>query len=159
MQGCIIVKFAEQMKEDPDKIENCGWALRMARWDALDYIRQLLGRSGQKMKIVNASSMDNALPAPAEDLTFADLIPDNRDDYAESMVRMDLERALMKIEASQPERVIITFRMFDELTQEKVGEIMGISASRVSQIEKRVKYKLQRAGFDYATQDFRKVIA
>ena len=50
---------------------------------------------------------------------------------------------------TERERVIITYRYGlrtgDEVTQREVGEMMGISRSYVSRIEKRALSKLRRA--------------
>lgn len=102
-------------------------------------------------KLNNEISLDESIGTDKEgnNLTFADILPAENNDIIDSLAaKMNAARLYKAIDAAlnnaEKDIIIRRYGLFDRnrLTQREVAEMMGISRSYVSRIEKRALKKL-----------------
>ncbi len=128
----------------PEKnIKLATYASRCIENEILMYLRKI---ASQKMVV----SLDEPLNVDwdGNELMLADVLGSEGDEISREIEEDDEKRMLMKIITDLPERekTIIEMRFGigdkDELTQKEVADIMGISQSYISRLEKRIIKKL-----------------
>lgn len=128
----------------PEKnIKLATYASRCIENEILMYLRKI---ASQKMVV----SLDEPLNVDwdGNELMLADVLGSDGDEISREIEEDDEKRILMQIIEGLPERekIIIEMRFGignkEELTQKEVADIMGISQSYISRIEKRIIKKL-----------------
>ena len=128
----------------PEKnIKLATYASRCIENEILMYLRKI---ASQKMVV----SLDEPLNVDwdGNELMLADVLGSDGDEISREIEEDDEKRILMQIIADLPERekTIIGMRFGignkEELTQKEVADIMGISQSYISRLEKRIIRKL-----------------
>lgn len=128
----------------PEKnIKLATYASRCIENEILMYLRKI---ASQKMVV----SLDEPLNVDwdGNELMLADVLGSDGDEISREIEEDDEKRILMQIIEDLPERekIIIEMRFGignkEELTQKEVADIMGISQSYISRLEKRIIKKL-----------------
>ena len=130
----------------PEKnIKLATYASRCIENEILMYLRKI---ASQKMVV----SLDEPLNVDwdGNELMLADVLGSEGDEISREIEENDEKRMLMQIICDLPERekTIIEMRFGigdkDELTQKEVADIMGISQSYISRLEKRIITQLKK---------------
>ncbi len=85
-----------------------------------------------------ADSLDAALPG--QDRTLGEVLPDGTGDATEGLA---LREALRRLEPQL--RQVLLLRYLRDLTQQKTGQVMGLSQVQVSRLEKKARAALKAA--------------
>ena len=75
------------------------------------------------------------------DISLIDKIPEKKDEQENLLNRIFLEEILQKLEVE--ERRLICLRYFQDMTQNQIAEVLGVSQVQVSRMEKRTLEKLR----------------
>ncbi len=95
-----------------------------------------------EVKVASILSLDQPIPGDEGEMsTLGDLLEDEDAEDADTTIlwneARDLAKRLIK-GLSQQERLVIALYYYEELTLREVGEVLGISESRVSQVHSKV---------------------
>ena len=74
-------------------------------------------------------------------ISLIDKIPEKKDEQENLLNRIFLEEILQKLEVE--ERRLICLRYFQDMTQNQIAEVLGVSQVQVSRMEKRILEKLR----------------
>jgi RNA polymerase sporulation-specific sigma factor len=85
-----------------------------------------------------ADSLDAALPG--QERTLGEVLPDRTGDATEGLA---LREALCRLEPQL--RQVLLLRYLRDLTQQKTGQVMGLSQVQVSRLEKKARTALKAA--------------
>ena len=141
-----LIKAVNSFKFDKN-IKLATYAARCIENEILMFLRKT-----QKLK--NEVSLDEPIKTDAEgnELSLCDVIPFNDDDIVLKPIEEDMEKAALKkaiSELSEKEQEIMNMRFglegFDEKTQKEVADVLGISQSYISRLEKKIIDKLKKS--------------
>ncbi len=137
-----LIKAVESYKLDKNT-KFATYASRCIENEILMYLRKI-------KKSINDISLDDALSNEEEEkgLTLGEMIPDENPPYLE--VELNDEKKFLINAISQlndREQIIMNMRYGlngqDELTQKEVADLMNISQSYISRLEKKILHKLK----------------
>lgn len=88
---------------------------------------------------LTTSSLDNVVLDAENDLKLIDTIKDNSINIEESVQREELIQTMTKALDMLKERdkLVLSLYYYEELTLKEIGEVLGVSESRVSQLNKK----------------------
>lgn len=103
-----------------------------------------------KNKIKNSTnvSMDSMVTEDEKEFTFKDTIEDTTTPCPEEMMEQkELQNILAKAldTLKEKDRLVLSLYYYEELTLKEIGEILGVSESRVSQLNNRAISNLREA--------------
>lgn len=137
-----LIKAINSYKIDKN-IKLATYASRCIENEILMYLRKV-------NKSINDLSLDSALPSDDEgdNLSLGELIPDDHQ-ISEEVEKKDQQNYMMEIvnELNDRDKEIMFMRYGlegrDELTQKEVADLMDISQSYISRLEKKILHKLK----------------
>ena len=137
-----LIKAINSYKLDKN-IKLATYASRCIENEILMYLRKV-------NKSINDLSLDSALPSDDEgdNLSLGELIPDDTQ-ISEEVEKKDQQNYMMEIvnELNDRDKEIMFMRYglegHDELTQKEVADLMNISQSYISRLEKKILHKLK----------------
>lgn len=137
-----LIKAINSYKLDKN-IKLATYASRCIENEILMYLRKI-------NKSINDLSLDSALPSDDEgdNLSLGELIPDETQ-ISEEVEKKDQQNYMMEIvsELNDRDKEIMFMRYGlegrDELTQKEVADLMNISQSYISRLEKKILHKLK----------------
>ena len=137
-----LIKAVDSYKLDKN-IKLATYASRCIENEILMYLRKV-------NKTINDLSLDDSLISDDEgnNLTLGEMIPDEFSTYDEIELKDQKSYLLQSIEQlSKREKQIMYMRYglhgYDELTQKEVADLMNISQSYISRLEKKILHKLK----------------
>ena len=138
-----LIKAVDSYKPDKN-IKLATYASRCIENEILMYLRKV-------NKSLNDLSLDDTLVNDDEgnNLTLGEIIPDNKIAYEEIELKDQKSYLIQSIsKLSDREKLIMSMRYglngYEELTQKEVADILGISQSYISRIEKKVIAHLEK---------------
>ncbi|HEX05399.1 MAG TPA: sigma-70 family RNA polymerase sigma factor [Bacteroidetes bacterium] len=100
-----------------------------------------------EVKVASILSLDQPIPGPEGVMSsLSELVTDESVEDAHDLLRWKDAKALAKkmIQGlKQQERLVIALYYYEELTLREIGDVLGISESRVSQIHSKVMITLK----------------
>jgi RNA polymerase sigma factor for flagellar operon FliA len=98
----------------------------------LPQLQQLLGQ----LSLTGVAALDEMLGDRSDSATLADTIPDSGASPGALLEMSELRGQLADAIERMPERekVVLTLYYFENLTLAQIGEVLGVTESRVSQI-------------------------
>ena len=142
MQDLVSVGSVDSYKLDKN-IKLATYASRCIENEILMYLRKA-------NKTINDLSLDDGLVNDEEgnSLSLGEMIPDEKLVYEEVELKDQKSFLLQTIEKlNKREKIIMCMRYglngYDELTQKEVADIMNISQSYISRLEKKILHKLK----------------
>ena len=137
-----LIKAVDSYKLDKN-IKLATYASRCIENEILMYLRKA-------NKTINDLSLDDGLISDDEgnSLSLGEMIPDEKQVYDEVELKDQKSFLLKSIEKlNKREKIIMCMRYglngYDELTQKEVADIMKISQSYISRLEKKILHKLK----------------
>ena len=137
-----LIKAVDSYKLDKN-IKRATYASRCIENEILMYLRKA-------NKTINDLSLDDGLISDDEgnSLSLGEMIPDEKQVYDEVELKDQKSFLLKSIEKlNKREKIIMCMRYglngYDELTQKEVADIMKISQSYISRLEKKILHKLK----------------
>ncbi len=126
--------------------------IKLATYASRCIENEILMQLRKNTRIRNEISLDNPLSADGDgnELLLADIIPIDEDSVSQGLETTTEKQILMEVVKSLPSREqAIMFLRFglggtEEKTQKEVADMMGISQSYISRIEKKILVKLRR---------------
>ena len=120
-------KLEAELKRSPTEAE---LAAELEMSDA--QLQQVLGQ----LSLTGVAALDEMLGDRSDATTLADTIPDRGDGPGALFERSELRGQLAEAIERMPERekVVLTLYYFENLTLAHIGEVLGVTESRVSQI-------------------------
>ena len=101
----------------------------------------------EDVKLASILSLDQPIPGPEGEMSsLSELVADEDAENANEQLDWNEAKALAKkmIEGlKQQERLVIALYYYEELTLREIGDVLGISESRVSQIHSKVMITLK----------------
>jgi len=101
----------------------------------------------EDVKVASILSLDQPIPGPEGEMSaLSELVADEDAENANEQLDWNEAKALAKkmIEGlKQQERLVIALYYYEELTLREIGDVLGISESRVSQIHSKVMITLK----------------
>ena len=97
-----------------------------------DQLQSVLGQ----LSLTGVAALDEMLGDRSDATTLGDTIPDGDDGPGQLLERSELRSQLAEAIERMPERekVVLTLYYFENLTLAQIGEVLGVTESRVSQI-------------------------
>ena len=111
----------------------------------VDYLRKLKGRSERRRESKGSGARFVNLDTPDESgNTLSEVIPDNKPTPFQSVSRKDLLAHLPLHSLNEKERQVFISRFVDDKQMLEIANELGVTESRVCQIEQAVIKKLKR---------------
>ncbi len=139
-----LIKGVQTFKADKN-IKLATYASRCIENEILMYLRKTY-RSRQEISLDEVLSVDSE----GNEMVLADILTseDNLviDDMLQNEQIKDLYRALDKLRPREREIIVLRYGLFDKeaLTQKEVADLLGISQSYISRLEKRILDKMRK---------------
>lgn len=139
-----LIKGVQTFKADKN-IKLATYASRCIENEILMYLRKTY-RSRQEISLDEVLSVDSE----GNEMVLADILTseDNLviDDMLQNEQINDLYRALDKLRPREREIIVLRYGLFDKeaLTQKEVADLLGISQSYISRLEKRILDKMRK---------------
>lgn len=139
-----LIKGVQTFKLDKN-IKLATYASRCIENEILMYLRKTY-RSRQEISLDEVLSVDSE----GNEMVLADILTseDNLviDDMLQKEQIKDLYRALDKLKPREKEIIVLRYGLFDKeaLTQKEVADLLGISQSYISRLEKRILDKMRK---------------
>jgi len=114
--------------------------------DQLGLTMNELDRDLGQISMTSIAALDGALSGDTEGLSLVDTIPDHDQQTPDEALDEQAMRALLKdaLHALPPrEQQVIALYYFEGLTLSQIGEVLGVTESRVSQIHSKVILSLR----------------
>ena len=94
---------------------------------------------------LNTSSLDNIVLDSENDLKLIDIIKDESVNIEDSIEKDELIETVTKAldMLSERDRLVLSLYYYEELTLKEIGEVLGVSESRVSQLNKKAILNLR----------------
>lgn len=104
-------------------------------------LQQVLGQ----LSLTGVAALDEMLGDRSDSTTLADTIPDRGDGPGALLERSELRGQLAEAIERMPERekIVLTLYYFENLTLSQIGEVLGVTESRVSQIHTKAVLQLR----------------
>lgn len=130
-------------------LKSIKFAPRKVYQDMVDYIREQEGRKGgsQHTALYNMRSLEYPIRRgnSADELFLRDLIPDKNSFFSKIYAKELWERIFNNgLLLSERNKTILRLTFEDDLTMREIGEKLGMSQSRVSQIMGKVMPRIKR---------------
>lgn len=120
---------------------------------SLDELQQVLSR----LNHINVLSLEDLIGGDGEDMVqLRDLIadPDSPDPFAHAEIKETRRRLIQALDTlPDREKIIISLYYYEGLTVKEIGELLGLSASRISQLHGRALLRLRGAMMQAAEPD------
>ena len=129
-------KLEAQLKRSPTETELA---------DELDMsegqLQQVLGQ----LSLTGVAALDEMLGDRSDATTLGDTIPDKGDGPGALLDQVELRQQLAEAIERMPERekIVLTLYYFENLTLAQIGEVLGVTESRVSQIHTKAVLQLR----------------
>ena len=139
-----LIKGVQTFKKDKN-IKLATYASRCIENEILMYLRKTY-RQRQELSLDEVLSIDSE----GNEMVLADILPSNDDLQLEKIEKKEeieeLYRALNKLRKREREIIILRFGLYDKeaLTQKEVADLLGISQSYISRLEKRIFDKMRQ---------------
>lgn len=120
--------------------------------DALDLSPEELARDLSQVSVTSMAALDGAVAGAGDTVSLIDTIADDEDGPAQQLDRSVLRELLRDAIGALPEREqqVIALYYFEGMTLAQVGEVIGVTESRVSQVHSKIvlslRGRLRRAG-------------
>lgn len=140
------IRMSRHLKQELGRLQKAeeGYIKKHGESPRISELMSLLGCSSQELTdLLNARSVQQNLSSYEQQLDVICEKTVSMEDSEELRVsKMDLKNGLSRLKPQ--EKHVIFLRYFRDLTQQKTGEILGISQVQVSRTEKRVLQKLRQ---------------
>lgn len=139
-----LIKGVQTFKADKN-IKLATYASRCIENEILMYLRKTY-RSRQEVSLDEVLSVDSE----GNEMVLADILTSEDDLAIDDMMYKeqinDLYRAINKLRPREKEIIILRYGLFEHeaLTQKEVADLLGISQSYISRLEKRILDKMRR---------------
>lgn len=138
-----LIKGVQTFKSDKN-IKLATYASRCIENEILMYLRKT-HRSRQEVSLDEVLSVDNE----GNEMVLADVIESNEDLMIDKIGKEEEERrlylAIEKLKPREKEIIVLRYGLYDhpEMTQKEVADLLGISQSYISRLEKRIIDKIR----------------
>lgn len=138
-----LIKGVQTFKSDKN-IKLATYASRCIENEILMYLRKT-HRSRQEVSLDEVLSVDNE----GNEMILADVIESNEDLMIDKIGKEEEERrlylAIEKLKPREKEIIVLRYGLYDhpEMTQKEVADLLGISQSYISRLEKRIIDKIR----------------
>ena len=139
-----LIKAVQTFKVDKN-IKLATYASRCIENEILMYLRKTY-RSRQEVSLDEVLSVDNE----GNEMILADVIESNEELMIEKIEKDENEKrlyaAIEKLKPREREIIILRYGLYDneEMTQKEVADLLGISQSYISRLEKRIIDKIRQ---------------
>jgi RNA polymerase sigma factor for flagellar operon FliA len=129
-------KLEAQLKRSPTEAELA---------DELDMTDAQLQTVLGQLSLTGVAALDEMLGDRSDATTLGDTIPDAQDGPGALLERSELRSQLAEAIERMPERekIVLTLYYFETLTLAQIGEVLGVTESRVSQIHTKAVLQLR----------------
>ena len=144
-----MIKVSRSIKENQHKIYLIREEIEkeLGREPSMREIADAAGLPAEEIAMILGASAEvesiykTIYQGDGTDISLIDKIPEKKDEQENLLNRIFLEEILQKLEVE--ERRLICLRYFQDMTQNQIAEVLGVSQVQVSRMEKRTLEKLR----------------